>query len=291
MSLSDTKLATIRQSQKEPLNVTTPSTCCSDCFIPSTGARHSIQLSDIYTPCPDHITDSPACLSTITKHKPPDQIKTLLNVESEIEYSKNFNKKLNLKKSPLKGRNPTRKTTEKVEQEIYEIASEADDIDAGVDSRNVKICLMTDIDKKNMIRVNGKEELPCVEGKSKKASSSKSISFLRKPFETKKSLKKPIKYRETESTSNNNNNILLKTCFSKSSKNQQNDVDESDTNNNCDDKESANFKYSTLPLVNKQKQKKNIAIPQRVTSDGTKIYYLCDLPKRVKKGQYSNILF
>jgi len=289
-------LATIsRHRQKLTSKTLTSPTACCDCIPSKTGARNSIQLSEIYSPpCPDHITNSPACLSTISKHKHPDQIKTLLNVESEIEYSKNFNKKLSAKKSPMKGKN---KSKQKTEQEIYEIGSEAadEDIETAIDiSSNMKIGIMTENDKKNMIRVNGKEELPCVdnkEDKTKKNSNNRSLSFLKKSFECKKSPKKANKSKIIESTctSNNinNNNPVVDTAnnvHNFRTGNESLTKDESDGNNNCDEKGADHVKYSTLPLMNKQKFKKAIAIPQRITPDGTKILYLCDLPKKIKRG-------
>lgn len=282
-----------RRQRQTSKALTSPTACC-DCIPSKTGARNSIQLSDIYSPqCPpDHITNSPECLSTITKQKHPDQIKTLLNVESEIEYSKNFNKKLSCaKKSPLKGKN---KSKAKTEQEIYEIGSEAaddDDIETAIDiSNSIKIGIMTENDKKNMIRVNGKEELPCVDDKddkTKKCSNNRSLSFLKKSFECKKSPKKANKSKIIESSNNINNNNNTDDTANNGTRNESLTNDESDGNNNCDEKEADNVKYSTLPLMNKQKLKKAIAIPQRITPDGTKILYLCDLPKKVKRGWQS----
>lgn len=293
-SSSDTKLASMH-GQRESQSLKSPPSACCDCFISTTGARNSIQLSEVYCPFPDHhITDSPSCLTTVSQQRPCDQIKTLLNVESEIEYSKNFNKKLVLKISSPSPSSPSskgcrqNKSKQKSEQEVYEIACEAadaDEIDSCDDAENVKLGIMTENDKKHMIRVNGKEELPCEEQKMKK-SNIRSVLF------SKKSPKKSIKTKnivESSSSSskcagnNNNNNVSVKSCI-KIEKMPSNEHESSDGNNNCDDKASNQLKYSTLPMVNKQKHKKTIAIPQRITPDGTKIYYLCDLPKRVRKG-------
>jgi hypothetical protein len=250
------------------------------------GARNSVQLSEVYCPtCSDVPIDSPACLTTISRQKPPEQIKTLLNVESEIEYSKNFNKKLVLKKSPAKSK--PKKEKAKTNQDEYEIACEAADAEetgeeSSVDDAQVKI--MTETDKKFMIRVNGKEETPChVEADEPQEKSKKSVLFLKKTSNVKKSPKKPkcrlsmfrkALNKDAETGNNVNNNELTDKTG-----------DESDgNNNNDDDKVDSQVKYSTLPMVNKQKHKRTIAIPQRTTSDGTQIYYLCDLPKKLKKG-------
>lgn len=270
-----------------------PSACCH-CFptTPPTGARQSLQLSEIYCPtCSEAPIDSPACLTMISKQKPPEQVKTLLNVESEIQYSKNFNKKLVIKKSPSKNKSKA-KEKNRVDQDEYEIACEAADADeTGEESSNddaqVKIGIMTETDKRFMIRVNGKEETPCVpEIDAEKAK--KCVPSPKKSSNTKKSPKKPKcrlsmfknknKQPEPNQCSNNVNNnepSVDKKCAT---------GDESDGNNNSDDKIDVPVKYSTLPMVNRQKHKRTIAIPQRTTSDGTQIYYLCDLPKKLKKG-------
>lgn len=217
----------IRRSKSVTSSTSSPpsSTCCN-CFpsssstMTSSQARYSLQLSDVYTPCSEHIVNSPSCLTTITKNRPVDQIKTLLNIESEIEYSKNFNKKLIV----TNNNNNKKKKDDNID--TYEIASEAV---AETTLSKEKLGVLTESEKRQMIRVNGKEELPCVREK--------------------------------------NNNI----------------DDESDGNNNPNNNSNSDVKYSTLPLINKSK-KRSISIPQRVTQDGTKIYYLCDLPKNIRKG-------
>lgn len=274
-SASDTRLA----SRPRPDGLKSPSACCT-CFpTPPTGARNSLQLSEVYS-CHDVPIDSPACLTTISKQK-PEQIKTLLNVESEIEYSKNFNKKLVLK-SPAKSK--AKKDKSKVDQDEYEIACEAADADetgeeSSAEDGQVKIGIMTETDKKFMIRVNGKEETPCVPtvDDHEKADKTKDV---------KKSPKKPkcrlsmFKNKNKPDASNNNGPTT-------SADKKHETGDESDGNNN-NDKDEGPVKYSTLPMVNKQKHKRTIAIPQRTTADGTQIYYLCDLPKKLKKGFFTS---
>jgi hypothetical protein len=224
-------------------------------------------LSDIYCPpySDSYPDNSPACLSTFSQQKPQEQIKTLLNVESEIEYSKNFKKKLALKKSPAK------KSKSIKNHIMYEIAAEAAAEECAslcVDIKDVKIGIMTESDRKNMIRVNGKEELPFEEEKVEKNDE----NFNKKSPE-----------RMLHECASNNNSI--EAVNSENKKKITKDFDESDGNNNCGD----NLKFSTLPMINKQKNKRAIAIPQRITSDGTKIYYLCDLPKKFKKGFFFHI--
>lgn len=166
--------------------------------------------------------NSPACLTSISECKPPGHVKTLLDVESEIEYSKNFNKKLVIKKK-------------KINKEFYEIASEASDDVAG--SSNIvaiKLAVLND----NDIKVNGREEFP--------------------------------ERKNTILSSNNNN---------------EDNHNVSDDNNNSKNVQNET-KFSTLP---KAKQRGSIAIPQRITADGTKIFYICDLPKKIRKGFFDFI--
>lgn len=149
-----------------------------------------------------------------------------MNVESEIEYSKNFNKKLVLRKK--KSRNYANK-------EFYEIASEAsaaDDEIPGSSKRaeKIKLAVMNESD----IKVNGREEFP-----------------------------------ERESRAWNNNAENLKASAA-------------DNNNNSNNVQNET-KFSTLPLMSRSKQK-ILAIPHRITPDGTKIFYVCDLPKKIRKG-------
>lgn len=243
-------------------SVSSPPSCCT-CFPSSStqrcgngSGRYSLQLSDIYSPCTEHITNSPSCLTTITSQRPPDQIKTLLNVESEIEYSKNFNKKLIIKKSTLP---KIKSESESFDVEIASEAADAESVNQPTTNNKLKeekVEVMTEKDKRDMIRVSGKEELP--EKKS-------SIIFARKRF-----------MREKNILENNNED-------DKSDKFESN----ADGNNNPND----NVKYSTLPMINKSKYKRSISIPQRVTSDGTKIYYLCDLPKSIRKGCFIFLFF
>jgi hypothetical protein len=251
----------------------------------------------VYCPaCSDVPIDSPACLSTISRHKPSEQVKTLLNVESEIEYSKNFNKKLILKKSPAKNRTKD-KGKDKGGQEEYEIACEAADEteeEVGVDEKEARIGIMTETDKKFMIRVNGKEETPSVlnvEPEGAQNGSKKSVPSvlsLKKPSNV-KTPKKPkcrlgmfSSKKVPENTNTINNNSLAAASNKKPESGDE--ADNRNNNNDDSDKFDTQVKYSTLPLVNKLKHKRTIAIPQRTTSDGTQIFYLCDLPKKLKKG-------
>lgn len=229
-----------------------------------------------------------------------------MNVESEIEYSKNFNKKLVMKKSPAKSKSKC-KDKNKVDQDEYEIACEAADADetgeeSGADEAQVKIGIMTESDKKFMIRVNGKEETPSVPSATKSdditnktSKSTTSVLFLKKSSNVKKSPKKP-KCRLSMFRNKNNqpepsqcsNNVNNNEPASGVNKKPRETGDESDgNNNNDDDKVDDQVKYSTLPMVNKHKHRRTIAIPQRTTSDGTQIYYLCDLPKKLKKGFFT----
>lgn len=279
-------------TRREGNGIKSPSTCCV-CFPSTSTPRNSIQLSEVYCPSCSDVADSPACLTTITKHKPPEQVRTLLNVESEIEYSKNFNKKLVPKKLTPKNKrkgkeNKEREKKEKANQDEYEIACEAADDtedESGVDDGPIKIGIMTETDKKLMIRVNGREERPspCVPTSrvhskaTMKSPKKKSLGLFLIRQHAPNALDGQSEILELNNSINNN--TLISDVANK-------DInEESDgNNNNDDDKVYKDVKYSTLPMVNKHKHKKTIAIPQRVTPDGTKIFYLCDLPKKLKRG-------
>ena len=212
-SFSDSKPNNIQRRRSKSID--SSSTCC-DCFKSSNNARNSLQLSDIYCPVTDHaLNNSPACLSTITRSK-PGMGRNLLNVENEIEYSKNFHKKLVLKK---------RKRKQETKKEFYEIATEAGDDDLSEIMEGIKLAILNDSD----IKVNGIEEFP-------------DLSKM------------------------------------------------SDDNNNPSSVQNES-KFSTLPTTKKSKQKRLIAIPQRITPDGTNIFYICDLPKKIRKGLIKIIIF
>jgi hypothetical protein len=191
-----------------------------------------------------------------------------------------------MKKSPAKSRSKSKEKS-KVDQDEYEIACEAADADetgeeSSVDDGQAKIGIMTETDKKFMIRVNGKEETPCVPTVDKEEKSKKSVLFLKKTSNVKKSPKKP---KSRLSMFKNKNNVAETANVNNNDLKTDKTEDESDgNNNNDDDKVDEPVKYSTLPMVNKAKHKRTIAIPQRTTSDGTQIYYICDLPKKLKKG-------
>lgn len=195
-----------------------------------------------------------------------------------------------IKKSPMKTTSKN-KEKKKVDQDEYEIACEAGDETSEkfmTDESQVKIGKMTERDKKLMIRVSssevfGREESPIVQNSKKP-----STLILNKSSDVKKSPKKPkyrlglfsCKNKTLESTSVANNN-------QQAADGQPETGNESDGNNNSDSKLDGQIKYSTLPLVNRHKHKRTIAIPQRTTSDGTQISYLCDLPKKLRKGPFS----
>lgn len=243
----------------------------------------------MYSPATTEPEDSPLCLTTITKQKPQSQVKTLLNVESEIEYSKNFNKKITYNKKVTETNTKSPKHKVKGNQDEYEIAYEAAD-EVTVDEKCTEIGVMTEIDKKFMIRVNGKEELPCVENTEK-------IPIKTEPTSTKKpksrlNFLKPktndIKLNSADQCLSNNNIISNNINTTTTTIKKERDGETSDDNNNSDDGKAANIKFSTLPMVNKNKHKRTISIPQRTTADGTQIFYICDVPKKLQKGGLSS---
>jgi hypothetical protein len=124
--------------------------------------------------------------------------------------------------------------------------------------------------------VAGREELPATETKTdQKNSKSKSNSQNKK---LNLNLKSKLRFRKLDVSE-----IEISNKLSQSNNETDNKRDGPDDriNNNQDDGRRG---ASTLPLLHKGKYKKSIAIPKIQTSDGTNIYYICDLPKKIQKG-------
>lgn len=177
---------------------------------------------------------------------------------------------------------------------------------------------LTNIDSNDVIRVRGKEELPVYSDKSmdnvESPCHSKSNVINQMPIET----SKDIKYTMLPSTNRTNgmcirientnqtnvkhvSKIVICTNDHPLATNIKSDSKtttkvENKNKNKCDNKsgamnssviiapkKSATQIYSTLPKMKKITaqaiNRQPLSIPMRVTSDGTKIYYLCDLPK------------
>lgn len=281
-SASDSKLHRRRQCE---LKSPSSSACCA-CF-PSTSkfsaARNSVQLSEVYCPaCIDEApVDSPSCLTTISKKKAPELTTTLLDVVNEIEYSKNFNKKL-VPKQPA--------ATARKEQRVrvdYEIACEAGDDKA--DGTTAKTGILTENEKRNMVRADEDEERPSKVQPKKSNALKQVINRISGGGTT---------GRRTNLSCNieNNNETTSTRVVLPAAKDPLKAIIKSsnepadDNNNSNDDNEepgsskTEELKYSTLPMVNNRKHKKTIAVPQRITADGTKIFYICDVPKKLRKG-------
>lgn len=309
-SASDTKLSTTlhRHQRRQSNNLKSPSTtsCCA-CFPTSSqiaAARNSVQLSEVYCmTCSDTQIDSPSCLTTFSKQKSSEHSTTLLDVESEIQYSKNFNKKLVMTKPPVRissGKNVVE----------YEIACEAECDDGKKseirhdDDDNVKFAVMTEKEKREMVRVESKEETPSrLNVKQNPSTSSSSSIHGKKEYKSRLDFLRGNnkKLNKFSNTVNNNEttSFIEKAGASSSMRTMSNDSD--DNNNSNDDNETTDdsknegeknverlqlIKHLSLPMVNKHKHKKTISIPQRITADGTKIFYLCDLPKKLRKGSH-----
>ena len=147
--------------------------------------------------------------------------------------------------------------------------------------KRLKIDKKTETDKKFMIRVNGKEELP----------DEPTVSYSKKPEPPKsneskfKFLNFKLKGKKPDDHSISNNNSQC------SQLNRPNGASEPSSDKSTNDRNN-NAKYSTLPMASKKRDgKKTLSIPQRTTSDGTHIYYICDLPKRLQKGASLKLKF
>ena len=275
-SASDTKLP----QDIDVMGVKSPSSGCS-CFQAKSckGDGDSIQLSEVYCPTCDGFDNSPACLASFAKQRTQNGQKTLLNVESELEYSKNFQKKITTSKLPTKKAKPKADKGKKCDPDEYEIADDATELnECGGDEEIVKIGVMTETDKKFMIRVNGKEELPDELPVVTFSKKSENVKINESKF---KFLNFKLKSKKSDEQSISNNNKTCQLSRHNAATAQSSDKHTNDRNNNT--------KYSTLPMASKKKDgKKTLSIPQRTTSDGTHIFYICDLPKKLQKGAIIN---
>lgn len=266
-------------SRRKQRNETTESPTCCNCFNRlKFDDKTSLQLSEVYCPSCSADTDNMACsLKKTGAYK-----KTLFDFESEIEYSKNFKKKISY--VPKK-----EKKLAKIDNESEEIDFEyADDVlnNDCLDSPNsdddiVKVGVIATGNEKKYIRVAGKEELPAQETRNKTldVDNDKKSSSCKNKFINLK-LKSKLKFRKSNvseiSISNN------KTKGININKNKKDDPDNDKINNNNDGRGGV----STLPLPHKNKYRKTITVPKIQTADGTNIYFLCDLPAKEKKGSF-----
>lgn len=145
-------------------------------------------MSDVYyVQCPKceeealELADSPACLSTVSKGRSAIKHRSLLIVESEIEFGNGKKKTITRsgscgsdRKSPKKEKvvlspNLNKKNVnnnrnkKQQDAEEYEIADDAVSLNGDLSDDIVKIGVMNEFDANHMIRVNGKEEFPVEE--------------------------------------------------------------------------------------------------------------------------------
>lgn len=123
------------------------------------------------------LADSPACLSKVTKGRSAMKHRSLLIVESEIEYGngkkkgggsdKKSPKKDKKVQSPRKKSGNNNKSEKGVQEEEYEIADDAVSLNGDLGDDVAKMGMMNELDANQMIRVNGREEFPVEETKTK----------------------------------------------------------------------------------------------------------------------------
>lgn len=311
-----------RRSSEITTTATKTTTCCN-CFGPLKNQWDdaiSNQMSEVYCrTCEDdicdcengelvYIPDSPAILRNVTQQKDqrtkygvhPKKLCSIVKIDSEFEIStasvstENGPKNLsNVKKDGI---------------DEYELGGDVVSLKAF--SRRAS----TEIDTKKLIRVRGKEELPVASevlsvGENQLENHKQSSKFSDESRKiddqpNSKTLSKripnkvlcandhPLKSNETETSDNSerpktktgsrdwNGNRSLITSTSTSASTFKNDSMF----------KSMNRMYSTLPKMKKITTFENSAnrppfsIPKKVTSDGTTLYYLCDLPKHLIKG-------
>jgi hypothetical protein len=250
----------------------------------------SLQMSAEFY-CPTCDTNSPACLNTMSKNSMVVN-KNLLNVESEIEYVTSDKKgrkgntrknKIEMQQKPASRKGGSMKNTSKQSEE-YEFGSDLAASFENSSDRNVVISEVQFFEKEvntdNMIRVNGKEEF-AVQGKE-------------------------CKTKNRDKGSNKNtltislDNIKTFNDFIKQKANKPDDkgtinekitIDEMNGNVLKNSLFNNTIPASTLPKMKKKLSnsdikniRKKLNVPTKFTSDGTKIYYWCDLPDSLIKG-------
>ncbi|XP_058829341.1 uncharacterized protein LOC131688820 isoform X1 [Topomyia yanbarensis] len=186
---------------------TSRSSCCN-CFGPRKrwSDSASAQMSDVYyVQCPKceaealETHDSPACLSTVSKGRVATKHRSLLIVESEIEFGNENGKKKTVvrsgscgseRKNPsnekpvlspcLKKKNENNNRRRKSQEEAveFEIADDAVSLNGDLSDDVVKFGVMNEYDAQKMIRVNGREEFPAEEtiGTKNKAIAQKKVT-------------------------------------------------------------------------------------------------------------------
>ncbi|XP_058457554.1 uncharacterized protein LOC131434637 isoform X1 [Malaya genurostris] len=178
---------------------------CCNCFKPRKrwSDSASAQMSDVYyvqcPKCEAEALETPACLSTVSKGKPTSKHRSLLIVESEIEFGHGKGKKKTVirsgscgsdRKSPRnehlmlspslmkKNENNNRSKKSQNEQVEFEIADDAVSLNGDLSDDIVKFGVMNEFNAQQMIRVNGREEFPAKEtiGTKHKAISQKKVT-------------------------------------------------------------------------------------------------------------------
>lgn len=266
-----------------------------------------------FVPIPKDRLNSPAILTNVTQRRR----RTLANpiIHHERIYS-NGNGRDGIAQNKPSAAAITTGTpaTSHVEKNTISNKNSLEDYELGDDvATNSEFELATNpatvckaIDANDLIRVRGTEELPVLSNFSQELTEKHTPKQISESENKKSSRYKTISQRSACST----NHPLL------SNEDEENcNTSKSETQNECANKvvDSENeakhtqsflestenvsfFKriYSTLPKMKKCAANSNLptttvnrppfSIPMRITSDGTTIYYICDLPKHVIKG-------
>lgn len=268
-----------------------------------------------FVPIPKDRLNSPAILTNVTQRRRRTPTKPIIHQKRIYSNNANGSEDFTLNISAIPTGSSTTSHDEKNtvsnknSLEDYELG---DDVATNSDFENTPANICKAIDANDLIRVRGKEELPALSDYRQKSTESNALQI---SVEKKCSLseanisKKNVSKRSVCSTnhpllSNEDGENFKETKIETQNECASKDNSENQVKNARSFLTSENvsfFKriYSTLPKMKKITANSNLptsvnrppfSIPMRITSDGTTIYYICDLPKHVIKGvQTTNI--
>lgn len=259
-------------------------------------------------PIPKDRLNSPATLTNVTQRRRRTQPNPIIH-QKRIYSNTNGSDDITLSISAIQTGTPATSQDEKNtisnknSLEDYELG---DDVATYSDLEHAPANVYKAINANDLIRVRGKEELPVLSDFSQNSTESNTLQI---------SVEKKCSLSEANTSKKN---VSKRSVCSKNHPLLSNEDDENfkankiETQNECTNKDSSEHQvmnassfipsenvsflkriYSTLPKMKKITANSNLttsvnrppfSIPMRITSDGTTIYYICDLPKNVIKG-------
>lgn len=259
-----------------------------------------------FVPIPKDRLNSPAILTNVTQRKCRTQTNPVIHqkrIYSSIYGSDNITLNIPTIPTELPTTSHDEKNTNSNKHSIedYELG---DDVATNSEYEHNEINASKSIDANDLIRVRGKEELPVLSDYDRKTIENKTsqISSEQTCLVSGANVPKTMSKNVSRRSACSKNHPLLSNeekeeeNFKPSDIEAQYDVMNKDNNENPTTTGNVSFlkrMYSTLPKMKKITANSGLpnavnrppfSIPMRITSDGTTIYYICDLPKHVIKG-------